>query len=189
MSTIIEDLLAKLRTAGQRLPVIPPDMLTLQDKIDDEIARMRQQTTGNLEQDRASYESIATVSQEMELEGIRWPKIAAFVDGQIDSSSTGDTVLLTGATNKMYIVCAVTSFKVVGTTQAWRYEIDSGSAFGDTRRISPTSTNDKETQGQHYCLLSTERLVINVTTAVGSSTIDWTVHYWDMGFGTVWSTS
>ena len=76
---------------------------------------------------------------------------------------------------------------MVGTTQAWRYEIDTGASFGTTRRISATDTSDKEMQGQLYHLSADERIVINVTTAVASSTIDWTITYMDIGFGTVWA--
>ena len=114
------------------------------------------------------------------------PAISRVASGQIDSSSTNDIVLLTGITNKILEVEAVLMYKVVGTTQAWRIEIDTGAAFATTRRISETDTNDKETQGQKYILTATERIVSNVTTAIASSTIDWMIFYKEIGFGTVW---
>ena len=133
------------------------------------------------------YSTPYNVSSDMELEGIVWPCYPRFASGQIDSSSTNDIVLLTGVTNKIYIIDAITMYKVVGTTQVWRIEIDTGSSFGTTRRISKTDTNDKETEGQKYYLGATERIVSNVTTSVASSTIDWTISYRDFGFGTVWA--
>jgi len=126
------------------------------------------------------------VSSDMDFEGIKWPEVPRFASGQIDSSSTSDVVLLTGLTNKILIVKAITMYKVVGTTQVWVIEIDTGSSFATTRRISADSANDKETQGQYYMLTSAERIVSNVTAAVASSTIDWTISYVELGFGTVW---
>ncbi len=133
------------------------------------------------------YQTPFNVSSDMELEGIKWPEVPRFASGQIDSSSTNDIVLLTGLTNKVLIVKGITMYKVVGTTQAWRIEIDTGSSFATTRRISETNTTDKETQGQYYMLTSAERIVSNVTTAIASSTIDWTISYVELGFGTIWS--
>lgn len=126
-------------------------------------------------------------SQTMQFGVISRPEIDQFASGQIDSSATGDTVLVTGIANKILKVYAFTNYKVAGTTQAWRVEIDTGVSFGTTRVISATNTSDKENLGQMYILESTERLVVNVTTAVAASTIDWTVHYAEIGFGTVWS--
>ena len=135
---------------------------------------------------RDEYSTPYNVSSDMELEGIVWPEVPRFASGQVDSAVGGDIVLLTGATNKVYIVECVSSYKAAGTTQAWRLEIDTGAAFGTTRRISPTTTNDKETQGQCYMLTAAERIVLNVTTAIAATTIDWTISYRDIGFGTVW---
>ena len=99
---------------------------------------------------------------------------------QVDSASTGDTVLLTGTAGHVYVISNITAFKVAGTTQVFRFELDSGSSFGTTSRISQTDANDKEMGGQVYYLTSTERIIVNVTAAVGSSTIDTTVMYLDI---------
>ena len=60
------------------------------------------------EEQQILYNAPQSVQQQMELEGVQWPYILSFVSGQIDSSSTGDTVILTGATNKMYLVTKIT---------------------------------------------------------------------------------
>ena len=133
------------------------------------------------------YNAPQSVQQQLEMEGINWPYVLKFDSGQIDSSSTGDTVILTGATNKMYLVTKLTAV-TAGTAPTFEVEMDTGSSFGTTRNILASGTaaiND----GGGFVLLSTERLVINVTSAQASSTIDYTVSYYDMGFGTVWSTS
>jgi len=133
------------------------------------------------------YNAPQSVQQQLEMEGINWPYVLKFDSGQIDSSSTGDTVILTGATNKMYLVTKLTAV-TAGTAPTFEVEMDTGSSFGTTRNILASGTaaiND----GGGFVLLSTERLVINVTAAEASSTIDYTVSYYDMGFGTVWSTS
>lgn len=132
------------------------------------------------------YQTPLNVSSDMELEGIKWPVVPRFASGQIDSSSTNDIVLLTGLTNKILIVKSIAMYKVAGTTQVWRIEIDTGASFATTRRISETNATDKETQGQIYHLTSAERIVSNVTAAVGASTIDWEISYDELGFGTVW---
>ena len=139
--------------------------------------------------DSTLYQTPLNVSQQMDLEGIVWPELRQFASGQIDSAVAGDTVLVTGIANKVLLVLATTSYKVAGTTQAWRYEMDTGAAFATTRRISETNTTDKEMQGQLYHLEPTERIVINVTTAIAATTIDWTVSYVEIGFGTVWAQS
>ena len=133
------------------------------------------------------YNAPQSVQQQLEMEGINWPYVLKFDSGQIDSSSTGDTVILTGATNKMYLVTKLTAIPA-GTSPTFEVEMDTGSSFGTTRNILASGTaaiND----GGGFVLLSTERLVINVTTAQAGSTIDYSVSYYDMGFGTVWSTS
>ena len=133
------------------------------------------------------YNAPQSVQQQLEMEGINWPYVLKFDSGQIDSSSTGDTVILTGATNKMYLVTKLTAV-TAGTAPTFEVEMDTGSSFGTTRNILASGTaaiND----GGGFVLLSTERLVINVTAAEASSTIDYSVSYYDMGFGTVWSTS
>ena len=133
------------------------------------------------------YNAPQSVQQQLEMEGINWPYVLKFDSGQIDSSSTSDTVILTGATNKMYLVTKLTAIPA-GTSPTFEVEMDTGSSFGTTRNILASGTaaiND----GGGFVLLSTERLVINVTTAQAGSTIDYSVSYYDMGFGTVWSTS
>ena len=104
----------------------------------------------------------------------------------IDSSSTGDTVLVTGVENKTIIVNSISSYAGPTGGASYRYELDYGSSFGSTARISKTDTNDKETQGQQYVLKSTDRIVLNVTGAAGSSTIDVVVMYQESGFGAVY---
>ena len=136
---------------------------------------------------QALYNASQSVQQQLEMEGINWPYVLKFDSGQIDSSSTGDTVILTGATNKMYLVTKLTAIPA-GTSPTFEVEMDTGSSFGTTRNIL-ASGSDAINDGGGFVLLSTERLVINVTTAQASSTIDYSVSYYDMGFGTVWSTS
>lgn len=127
-----------------------------------------------------------SMRQDLEWQGVRVPRTFKNSFSQIDSSGTGDTVLLTGETNMCYLITD-TSFYHSGTgTATFRLEIDSGSSFGTTTRISSTDSNAKETQGQQLILKSTDRLVCNVTSAVGSSTIDCAVMYEVLGFGDVY---
>ena len=137
------------------------------------------------EEQQILYNAPQSVQQQMELEGVQWPYILKFDSGQIDSSGTGDTVILTGATNKMYLVTKLTQI-TAGTAPTFETEMDTGSSFGTTRNILASGT-DNINDGGGFVLLSTERLVINVTGAQAGSTIDYTVSYYDMGFGTVWS--
>ena len=137
------------------------------------------------EEQQVLYNAPQSVQQQMELEGVQWPYVLKFGSGQIDSSSTGDTVILTGATNKMYLVTKITQVSS-GTAPTWETEMDTGSSFGTTRNILASGTaaiND----GGGFVLTAAERLVINVTGAQAGSTIDYTVSYYDMGFGTVWA--
>ena len=136
--------------------------------------------------DVSAYRTPLNTSSDMELEAIIPPEVMSVASGQIDSSSTNDVVLLTGLTNKVLQVLSILMFKAAGTTQIWRIEMDTGTNFGTTRRISETDANDKETQGQKYYLTANERIVSNVTTAVGASTIDWMIFFRDIGMGTVW---
>ena len=136
--------------------------------------------------DVSAYRTPLNISSDMELEAIRPPEVMQVVSGQIDSSSTNDVVMLTGETNKILQVLGILMFKVIGTTQVWRIEMDTGTNFGTTRRISETDANDKETQGQKYYLTVNERIVSNVTTAVGASTIDFMIFFRNIGMGTVW---
>ena len=137
------------------------------------------------EEQQILYNAPQSVQQQMELEGVQWPYILKFDSGQIDSSGTGDTVILTGATNKMYLVTKLTQI-TAGTAPTFETEMDTGSSFGTTRNILASGT-DNINDGGGFVLLSTERLVINVTGAQAGSTIDYTVSYYDMGFGTVWA--
>ena len=138
---------------------------------------------------KEEYATPYNVSSDIELEGIVWPTIYTENDGSIDSSSTGDTVLLTGIANQMLCIDSVTAFKTTGTTQAFKFKKETGSSFGTERDQSATNTNDKETQGQVMYLDATSRIVIEVTTAVASSVIEWTISYRTIGFGTVWGQS
>jgi hypothetical protein len=136
---------------------------------------------------QALYNAPQSVQEQLEIEGINWPYTIKFDSGQIDSSSTGDTVLLTGATNKMYLVTKLTAV-TAGTAPTFEVEMDTGSSFGTTRNIL-ASGSSAINDGGGFVLHSTERLVINVTSAESGSTIDYTVSYYDLGFGTVWSQS
>ena len=131
------------------------------------------------------YNAPQSVQQQMELEGVQWPYILSFSSGQIDSSSTGDTVLLTGATNKMYLITKITA-TITGTDPTFQGEMDTGSSFGTTRIVLASGTSAIN-DGGGFVLTANERLVINVTAAEAGSTIDYTVSYYDMGFGTVWA--
>lgn len=137
---------------------------------------------------KEDYHTPYNVSSDMELEGIVWPQVPKFTSGQIDSSSTGDTVLLTGVTNKMYVIQSINMIKIAGTTQSWQVEIDTGASFATTRVVSENATDDDNHEMRLPKFLgATERIVINVKTAVASSTIDWDISYIDFGFGTVWA--
>jgi len=128
-----------------------------------------------------------TMRQQLDWNGLSRPTIYKVSTAQIDSSSTGDTVILTGVTNKTLIINSLSAYASGTGTATFRFEIDTGSSFGTTRRISSTNSNDKETQGELYNLKSTDRIVVNVTTAVSSSTIDVVCTYKEVGFGTVYS--
>tara|TARA_Y100001951_G_C11192989_1_gene212622 strand:+ start:223 stop:720 length:498 start_codon:yes stop_codon:yes gene_type:complete len=136
---------------------------------------------------QALYTAPQSVQEQLEVEGINWPYTIKFDSGQIDSSSTGDTVLLTGATNKMYLVTKITAVPSA-TPATFQGEMDTGSSFGTTRVILGSGTSALN-DGGGFVLHSTERLVVNVTAAVAASTIDYTISYYDLGFGTVWSQS
>jgi hypothetical protein len=127
-----------------------------------------------------------TARQQLDWNSITRPCIYKVSASTIDSTSTGDTVLLTGVTNKTLIVNNISCYQSSTGSGTFRLEMDYGSSFGSTARISETSTNDKETQGQQLILKSTERIVLNVTTSAGSSAIDVVVSYQELGFGTVY---
>ena len=173
----------KKRLAEQQ---VNPDQIDigLATELDD----IRHEITGQEELRvlRDEYSTPYNVSSDMELEGIKWPEIYTEDDGQIASSSLGDTVLVTGIVNQIIAIDNVTAYKVTGTTQAFKFKKETGSSFATERDQSATSTADKETQGQVMYLDATSRLVIEVTTAVASSLIDWTISYRTIGFGTVW---
>ena len=122
-----------------------------------------------------------TVRQQMADGVAEYPSIPKFASGQINSASTGDTVLITGVANKVLKIHSITAYKVTGTTQTFRFEIDTGSSFATTRVISADNDSDKESNEAGYLLTETERLVINITGAVASSTIDYTVQYEEYG--------
>ena len=128
-----------------------------------------------------------TMRQQLDWQGVAQPcqnKMATF---QVNSASTGDTVLLTGVENKSLRVTSISSYDGATGGAEYRYELDTGSSFGTTLRISQTDTNDKETRGQVYVLKSTDRIVMNVTTAQAGSTIDVVVCYEELGWGTVYA--
>ena len=159
----------------------------LAEKYSDEWLERTRRIEDKTKEAQALYTAPQSVQEQLEIEGINWPYTLKFESGQIDSSSTGDTVILTGATNKMYLVTKLTAI-TAGTAPTFETEMDTGSSFGTTRNILGSGT-DNINDGGGFVLHSTERLVINVTTAQAGSTIDYTVSYYDMGFGTVWSQS
>ena len=87
----------------------------------------------------------------------------------------------------MYLVTKVTAV-TAGTAPTFGLEMDTGSSFGTTRLLTAGAT-DNINDGGGWVLHSTERLVVNVGTAQAGSTVDYTVSYYDLGFGTVWSQS
>ena len=127
-----------------------------------------------------------TARQQLDWNGITRPTQYKLTTTQIDSSSTGDTVILTGATNKSQIITYLSAYASGTGNTSFRFEIDTGSSFGTTRRISTTDATDKELDGQELMLKSTDRIVLHVTTAVGSSTIDVVCNYIEAGFGAVY---
>ena len=138
------------------------------------------ETIENLGLDRLAQ----SVRQQMHAGTTSYPEILKFHASQIDSTGTGDTVLLTGVSNKCLMVTGVTAYHAGANDATFRFELDYGSSFGSTARISETNTSAKETQGQLYLLTSTERIVINVTSAGAStSLIDFTINYKEIGYG------
>jgi len=138
------------------------------------------ETRENLGLDRLAQ----SVRQQMHAGTTSYPEILKFSAGQIDSESTGDTVILTGVSNKCCVVTGITAYHAGANDATFRFELDYGSSFGTTARISSTDSNAKETQGQLYLIRSTERIVINVTSAGAStSLIDYTINYKEIGYG------
>jgi len=127
-----------------------------------------------------------TMRQQLDWQGVRQPTRNLMATFQIDSASTGDTVLLTGESNKSLRITSISSYDGATGGAEYRYELDTGSSFGTTLRISQTDTSDKETRGQVYVLKSTDRIVLNVTTAQAGSTIDVVVCYEALGWGNVY---
>lgn len=123
-----------------------------------------------------------TVRQEMRDGTQEYPVIEKFTSGAVDSSATGDTVLLTGVSNKVLRIKSITAYDGATGGATYRFEMDTGTSFGTTRRISSTNTNDKESS-PNYILTENERIVINVTSAIASSTIDYTLSYEEVGYG------
>tara|TARA_R110002020_G_scaffold113855_1_gene261968 strand:+ start:3499 stop:4005 length:507 start_codon:yes stop_codon:yes gene_type:complete len=128
-----------------------------------------------------------TMRQQLDWNGITQPVQNKMSTFQIDSSSIGDTVLLTGLENKSLRVTSISSYDGATGGAEYRYELDTGTAFGTTLRISQTNTVDKETQGQIYVLKYGDRIVLNVTTLQAGSTIDVVVCYEELGWGTVYA--
>ena len=127
-----------------------------------------------------------TMRQQLDWQGVRQPTRNLMATFQINSASTGDTVLLTGESNKAFRITSISSYDGATGGAEYRYELDTGSSFGTTLRISQTDTSDKETRGQVYVLKSTDRIVLNVTTAQAGSTIDVVVCYEALGWGNVY---
>jgi len=127
-----------------------------------------------------------TARQQLDWNTIQRPCIYKVSASTIDSTSTGDTVLLTGVENKTLLINNISCYQSNTGSGTFRIEMDYGSSFGSTARISKTNTDDKETQGQQLILKSTERIVLNVTTSASSSSIDAVISYQELGFGSVY---
>ena len=127
-----------------------------------------------------------TMRQQLDWNAITRPTIYKVSASTIDSTSTGDTVLVTGVTNKTILINNISCYASDTGAATFRLEMDYGSSFGSTARISQTNTSDKEMEGQQLLLSSTERIVLNVTTAASSSSIDVVVSYTEAGFGSVY---
>ena len=128
-----------------------------------------------------------TMRQQLDWQGVVQPQRHAMTTAQVDSSSTGDTVVLTGLSNKTLNITYLSAYASGTGNASFRFEVDTGSSFGTTRRISTTDATDKELDGSVFVLKSTDRIVLNVTTAVGSSTIDVVCCYEELGWGDVYS--
>lgn len=164
-----------------RLTLARKKIKAQQENLTDRLNEARRKQTFATEQVRDLDKLAQTVRQPM-FDGVNeYPSIPKFASGQIDSSSTGDTVLVTGVSNKVLKIHSITAYKVTGTTQTFKFEIDTGSSFGTTRIISADNDSDKESNEAGYLLTENERLVINVTGAVASSTIDYTIQYEEYG--------
>jgi hypothetical protein len=127
-----------------------------------------------------------TMRQQLDWNGLTRPiqyKVSAVT---IDSTSTGDTVLISGVSNKTVIINNISCYNSNSGSATYRLEMNYGSGFSSTVRISETTTNDKETTGQQLILKSTEQIVLNVTIADASSSIDVVVSYQESGFGDVY---
>ena len=81
----------------------------LAQKYSDEWLERTRRIEDKSKEAQALYTAPQSVQEQLEIEGINWPYTLKFESGQIDSSSTGDTVILTGATNKMYLVTKLTA--------------------------------------------------------------------------------
>ena len=127
-----------------------------------------------------------TMRQQLDWQGVIQPTRNLMTTTQIDSSSTGDTVILTGEANKSLRVTYLSAYASGTGNAPFRFEVDTGSSFGTTRRISTTDATDKELDGSTFVLKSTDRIVLNVTTAVASSTIDVVICYENLGWGNVY---
>ena len=54
----------------------------------------------------------------------QYPEILKNTQGQIDSESTGDTVLLTGVSNKCLVVTGITAYHAGANDATFRFELD-----------------------------------------------------------------
>src|SRR5687767_13777497 len=63
-------------------------------------------------------------------EGLRYPDIPKFTSGQVNSASTGDTVLLTGIENKILEVVGLTVYDTDegASDPTFRIEVDTGTS-------------------------------------------------------------
>jgi len=128
-----------------------------------------------------------TMRQQLDWQGVVQPQRHRMTTAQVNSASTGDTVVLTGLSNKTLNITYLSAYASGTGNATFRFEVDTGSSFGTTRRISTTDATDKELDGSVFVLKSTDRIVLNVTSAVTSSTIDLVCCYEELGWGDVYS--
>lgn len=96
--------------------------------------------------------------------------------GTIDSSVVGDTVMLLGEYGKIFEVTKITIFRKTGTTQTFKVKRQSRPAFTTEADISADNSSDKESDGGTVVKFGS-RLVIEVTGAIASSEIDFSISY------------
>ena len=175
------------------LSLVDEKIQAIRDKIGDRWLNQVRDISNQSPEFQQQYITPQTVNQQMVMEGIQWPYILTSTDGQIATTATGDTTLLANAlnSNKMYLITQISIIDSGGSTgQTYRLEYDDPAA--NTRRVTTVKTaaadgsGDIESAGG-YILIPGSSLILNVTGAVASSSLDYWISYYDLGFGTVWS--